>query len=243
MIYRCTEIEFLKISAQKKYRVMIALTVLLPIAIGLLHFFPNSVIQFSMGNFPYTMLSVAIYFLIPLVAFMMASDLFAGEQERGELKIMLTKPVNRMAIAIGKFCAMLVYISVILAILLILSSIISIATAGFGASNLFSIVIAYCLTLVPAMVISAMATLIATLTHTSTASFSICLLSFLGINFLGLAFSGIAPALFTNYLTIYKMVIGSSIPIIQLLFGIGILIGYGLIFMSIQINVFEKKEC
>ncbi|MHB8065836.1 MAG: ABC transporter permease [Ruminiclostridium sp.] len=242
MIWRCTETEFVKIISQKKYRVMVFLAALLPVALALIHTLPGSLIQFSMGKFPYTMLSVATYFLIPLTAFMMASDLFAGEQERGELKIMLTKPVSRISVSLGKFWAMLLYHVVILAVLLVLSSIISILEAGFGASNLLSVWIAYSLTLVPAMTICAMASLVATLTHTSTASFSICLLGYLGTMVVGLVFSGIAPALFTNYSSIYKMVIGSSIPIAQLLFGIGILLGYGMIFISAQIMIFEKKE-
>lgn len=242
MINRCAVTEFRKIILQKKYRVMVFLTALLPVAFALIHILPSSLIQFSMGNLPYTILSVATYFLIPLTTFMLASDLFAGEQERNELKIMLTKPVSRISVSLGKICAMLLYLALILTVLFVLSSIISILIAGFGASNLFSVLIAYCLTLVPAMTICGMASLVATLVHTSTASFSISLMGYLGIMVIGLVFPGIAPALFTNYATIFKMVIGSSIPITPLMFGIGILLGYGMIFLSAQIMIFENKE-
>src|SRR4051794_15094859 len=105
MIYLCIETEFLKIISQKKYRLIMFITGLLPIAFAMIQKLPNSVVQFSMGNFPYTILSIASYFLIPLLTFMLASDLFAGEHERNELKILLTKPVSRIFISFGKLCS------------------------------------------------------------------------------------------------------------------------------------------
>ncbi len=242
MICRCRETEFLKLISQKKYRVMLIIVAIFPIAFALIHSIPNSYIRFSMDKFPYTLLSVASYFLLPLTAFMMASDIYAGEQERGELKIILTKPVTRIAASLGKVLAMITYHGLILTLLFIISSAISILNSGFGATNLFLTLIAYVLTLLPALTVCSMAAMISSMSHTSTSSFSINLLSYMGILILGLIFSGASPALFTTYTSIFKMVIGSSIPFSQFLLGIGILVGYTMIFLSAMTMAFDNKE-
>jgi len=48
--------------------------------------------------------SLAVY-LVPLVALLMAFDAISGEQERGTLPLLLTYPVSRLEILLGKFVA------------------------------------------------------------------------------------------------------------------------------------------
>lgn len=85
MIFRCIEIEIKKIIFRKK----------ISVNSGNDHTVANSLSNhlqhswkwdfFTMGNLPYTVLSVSAYLLIPMLGFMIASDFFAGEEERGEL--------------------------------------------------------------------------------------------------------------------------------------------------------------
>jgi Cu-processing system permease protein len=59
--------------------------------------------------------SLAVY-LVPLVALLMAFDAVAGEIERGTLSLMLTYPVSRAEILVGKFVAHLGILALALAV-------------------------------------------------------------------------------------------------------------------------------
>lgn len=85
VIFRCIEIEIKKIIFRKKYQLILGMIILLPIVYLIIYNIPGSGIFFTMGNLPYTVLSVSAYLLIPMLGFMIASDFFAGEEERGEL--------------------------------------------------------------------------------------------------------------------------------------------------------------
>jgi len=59
--------------------------------------------------------SLAVY-LVPLVALLMAFDAIAGEQERGTLPLLLTYPISRLEILLGKFTAHLGILGLAIAI-------------------------------------------------------------------------------------------------------------------------------
>lgn len=59
--------------------------------------------------------SLAVY-LVPLVALLMSFDAIAGEFERGTLSLMLTYPLGRFEILLGKFIAHLLILSLAVAI-------------------------------------------------------------------------------------------------------------------------------
>ncbi len=59
--------------------------------------------------------SLAVY-LVPLVALLMSFDAIAGEVERGTLSLLLTYPVGRGGILLGKFAAHLAILALALAV-------------------------------------------------------------------------------------------------------------------------------
>ena len=59
--------------------------------------------------------SLAVY-LVPLIALLMAFDAIAGEQERGTLPLLLTYPVSRLEILLGKFVAHLATLALAIAV-------------------------------------------------------------------------------------------------------------------------------
>lgn len=243
MIGRAAEVELRKILAQFKYRALPVLIALVPLAVLLLNGAEGGVVRFSSVNLPYTLLSLAAYVLLPLVACMLAADLFAGERERGELKIPLTRPVSRPALAVGKITAMLAYQGGLLLLLLVLSLVtVFFSGAGLGDLNLPGIIGAYVLTLLPAAAISAGAAFASTLARSATSGFVLGAVLIAAMNVTGLLFPAVAPILPTEYMALYKTLIGSGIAYAQLGLGAGILIGCMTILTAAQILLFDRKE-
>lgn len=243
MIGRTTEVELRKMLAQFKYRALPVLIALVPLAVLLLNRTSNSFIRFSPDNLPYTLLSLAAYILLPLAACMTAADLFAGERERGELKIPLTRPVSRPALAIGKIAAIGIYQAGLLAVLLVMSLAAAfLSGASLGGIGLPAVLGAYALTLLPAAAIGAAAALASTLARSATSGFLLGIVLLALLNGLGLAFPAVSPVLLTEYVTLYKTVIGSEIAWSQLALGAGILAGSATVLTTMQILLFDSRE-
>lgn len=243
MIRRTAEVELYKILAQFKYRTVPVLVAIVPLVMLLLNGNAGSLIRFSPENLPYTLLSLAASVILPLAACMLAADLFAGERERGELKIPLTRPVSRAALAIGKVSAMLLYQAGLLAILLILSLTAALLSgASLGDLNLLTVLGAYIVTLLPVAAISTVAAFASTLARSATSGFLLGIVLLVALNGLGLAFPAISPMLLTEYAALYKSIIGSEIAFGQLAMGVGILIGSATVLTTAQILLFDGKE-
>ncbi|WP_172195310.1 ABC transporter permease [Saccharibacillus qingshengii] len=243
MIGRSIEVELRKILAQFKYRALPVLIALAPLALLLLNRMEGGIVRFSAENLPFTLLSLAAYILLPLAACMLAADLFAGERERGELKIPLTRPVSRMALAVGKIGAIVLYQAGMLGILLVLSLAAAVLSgAGIGELNLPGILGAYALTLLPAAVMTALAALASTLARSATSGFMLGVALIAVMIGAGLLFPAAAPLLAADYMTLYKTIIGSQIAYVQLGLGAGILLGWGAILTAAQLLVFDGKE-
>ncbi|OWR30071.1 hypothetical protein CDO73_13450 [Saccharibacillus sp. O23] len=243
MIGRSAEVELRKMLAQFKYRALPVLIALVPLAVLLLNRTSSSFIRFSPDNLPYTLLSLAAYILLPLAACMAAADLFAGERERGELKIPLTRPVSRPALAIGKIAAIGIYQAGLLAVLLVMSLAAAfLSGASPGGIGLPAALGAYVLTLLPAAAIGAAAALASTLARSATSGFLLGIVLLALLNGLGLAFPAVSPVLLTEYVTLYKTVIGSEIAWSQLALGAGILAGCATVLTTMQILLFDSRE-
>ncbi|MCQ4088239.1 ABC transporter permease [Saccharibacillus sp. JS10] len=243
MIKRVTAAELYKIFAQFKYRLIPFGMALVPIILLLLNQRSNSLIRFSPENLPYTLLSIAATILLPLVACMLAADLFAGERERGELKISLTRPVSRTALAIGKITAILTYLAGLLVILMVLSLVVTIVSGvAIGQLNGLHIVGAYLLTLLPLAAVSAAAALASTLARSATSGFVLGIVLLVVLNGLALAFPSISSVFFTEYAGLYKNIVGAEVSWTPLLIGVGLLLGSMTVLTTTQLLVFDAKE-
>ncbi|MDO3410273.1 ABC transporter permease [Saccharibacillus sp. CPCC 101409] len=243
MIGRAAEVELRKILAQFKYRALPVPVALAPLIVLLLNRLPGSMIRFSPANLPFTLLSLAAYVLLPLAACMLAADLFAGERERGELKIPLTRPVSRPALALGKLAAIVAYQAGLLAVLLALSLAAgALSGAGSGGLDLPAVLAAYALTLLPAAAFGAAAIFASTLARSATSGFLLGVLLLAALGGIGLLFPAVSSAMPTEYATLYKSVIGSEVAYGQLLTGAGILLGFGTVLTTAQILLFDARE-
>jgi len=231
-----------KIFRQRKYQIYPIIVAFILIGGAAISMIPGNALGFTMANYTYTALSMLSYVFAPLAIFMLVSDTISGEIAGGEIKVLLMRPVSRVNVLLAKILSVGSYVGVLFAGGFLLSSILSILAAGFSAMNVLSALLAYIVGFVPMLTVIAMSVLIAAMTKSGTTCFSFSLCAFIGSMVLGLVLSSLSPALFTSYLGIGSMVIGSSIPITSLVMGLAILAGYAMAFLSVGGIKFVERE-
>jgi len=87
-----------------------------------------------------TSLSTLSVYLVPLIALLLSFDAFAGETDRGTLPLLVTYPVERWEILIGKFGAQLVVLALALIIGFGVTAAAVWATDGVSAESLAHLV-------------------------------------------------------------------------------------------------------
>lgn len=83
-----------------------------------------------------TSLSTLSVYLVPLIALLLSFDAFAGETDRGTLQLLVTYPVERWQILIGKFVAQLAVLTLALVIGFGVTTAAIWATFGVGQEGL-----------------------------------------------------------------------------------------------------------
>lgn len=234
--------ENIKIYRQRKYQIIPVVMAFFIIAGAAVSMIPGNVLSLTMANYPYTLLSLLNHIFVPLIIFMLVSDLLSGEMAGNEIKVLLTRPVPRTNVLLSKVLAIAGYVGVVLVEGLIISSILSITLSGFSNINIISILLSYLVGFLPLLTLITMSAMIASMLKSGTSCFGFCLLAYVGVSVLGLVFSNLSVVLFTSYLGIGSMVIGSIIPVLSLVMGIAILLGYALVFLSVSVLKFAGRE-
>ena len=238
----CSKNEIYKIFQRKKYWIILAVTLGITVCGALIGLISNSVISFSSQNYPYVILSLCCYLFIPFTALMLASDLISGECERNELKLLLTRYVSRTELLFGKLAAVMVYEFFLTAANVTAALIFSLVLSGFTSVNIFIVLMSVVITIIPIAAFVSFAGIISVLCQSGISAFGMGVAAYGGFTLLGLAFSRISSSIFTSYLALYKMIIGQNIPIFRLILGIGVLLGFSLLFLSAASIRFEKRE-
>lgn len=238
----CSKNEIYKIFQRKKYWIILAVTLGITVCGALISLISNSVISFSSQNYPYAILSLCCYLFIPFTALMLASDLISGECERNELKLILTRHVSRTGLLFGKLAAVMVYEFFLTAANVIAALIFSLILSGFTSVNIFIVLMSVVITIIPIAAFVSFAGIISVFCKSGISAFGMGVAAYGGFALLGLVFSRISSSIFTSYLALYKMIIGQNIPVFRLILGIGVLLGFSLLFLSAASMKFEKRE-
>ncbi|MCL2493817.1 MAG: ABC transporter permease [Clostridiales bacterium] len=233
--------EFQKIWAQRKFKVFLIIFALVIIGGALLGVIPGSVIKLTMGNYPYTALSVMTYVFAPIAIFTSAADFFSGEFDSGQIKVALTRPIARYKVLFAKVLAIAGFVGVVFLNTLVLSVVLGVVFSGVSSLS-FAMVLAYIVGYIPMLAVIGLAVLIATLARAGTSCFSLCVFVYIAFHVAGVLFSAVSPALFTTYLGMGSMVIGSSVPVSGLLSGIAVSLGYAAVCLSAGVLRFSNKE-
>ena len=207
---------------------------------------------------------------IPLLVMVIASDLVSSEHSLGSIKLLLTRPVKRWRILLSKYITLLFSISMILAIVCVLSYIISGIVFGFKGLNApiitgFSaangildtsnvrmisqwkfILMDFGLVWFVAVVVGTLSFMLSVLIRSTAAGMGIMLASLISGSILSTMISSWESAkyLFMVNLNLTGYLSGISPPItgMTLLFSIGILIIWWVLALFISFFVFTRQD-
>ena len=195
---------------------------------------PINIMPTPMGIFP-----LFAQMLIPLLIFMSASDLLTAES--GVMKAVIGRPVERWKLYLGKMLAIMSYVTVYLATIFVASAILG-ASRLTGVSELTEALLAYALTLLPLMVLTLFAGLVALFGRSPALTMLILIGSFILMRILPIAASIFGELLFSSYIGWHRIWIGVRPSAIRLVHMFSIVVGYGIVFFTAGSLVFERKE-
>lgn len=234
--------ESTKLFYRFKYKMLLIVIGILVIALGGASNFMEVHINILLFNLPLDVLSILNIVLIPVTSFMAVADLFAGEQEDGAIKAIITRPITRNEILISKMMSILIYEASILALTFVIGTIMGIT---FGRTEFISIpqiFIAYVMSILPIIPTIFFSTLISQLSKNSSSSVMFSMLIYIIIRILTIIIPSISPMIFISYTNWYKLFIGAQIQIKSILRIVGLFAGYSLIFFSGAYALFETRE-
>lgn len=238
----CIKNELYKIFRAVKYRLFMGILAVLTVCIFISGAISGNPVSFFSENYPYFVLSLCCYLLIPFATFSLAADLISGEYERNEMKLLLTRHITRNELIIGKLASIAVYDMLLMAVNVLSAAVLTVIFCGVASVNLITVFVSVLTTFLPAVTVTAFAGMIAVICKTSISAFAAEMAAYALISVISLVFSHISRAFFTSYLAIYKMTIGQSIPVFEMIMGAAVLVGSILLFIPTACLIFEKKN-
>ena len=237
--------EYIKLLHQTKTRVMIALSILCPVAIGLVSILVkgNTGVQMvAPERFPIFVLELLTGFVMPILTIFIGSELVASEFKDGTIKNLFALPVSKSIIYLGKISAGALEIGTYLLILgasgVVFSAIIN-GAAAFG--NIGGFFVSYLGTfafLVMLLIISSFFTL---LMGSPGMAIVVNMFIWFGIGFAGIFVAPVKAYLPMNFADWYQPLlsgVNSAMALPPLLY----MISYCVLFMVAGTMIFERKE-
>jgi ABC-2 type transport system permease protein len=197
---------------------------------------------------------------VPLLIVIVTGDLLAGEANAGTFRILLTRPVSRFSLVTAKYIAALVYTLVIVIFLAMLSIGLGLLIFGkgdlmvfLGGVNIFEendilwrFAAAYALGFLSMTTVAALSLLFSSLSNNSLGPIlttMAILITFTMISSLDLeVFRAIKPFLLTTYLDTWQLFFYFDINVKEILTAAVILLFHILIFYSMTVFSFNRKD-
>ena len=197
-------------------------------------------VSFSFSNGAFLALSVLSSFILPLLSFMLCSDMFALEISDHSLKSELLRPVGKVKLYFAKLTGILTYCSAIL----LASFIISLLVSFFGgwADKIVMIFFAHVMSIVLCCVFIAFSSLIAVWTANSSLTMFLCILIYIVLTVLSGLFTVVGAISFTGYHSWFKMIMGSVILWKNVCVSLGLLLSYIGLFSLVGQFLFDRRN-
>ncbi|MCQ2078583.1 MAG: ABC transporter permease [archaeon] len=180
--------------------------------------------------------------LIILAAVMFAATTIVSEYEERTVLILLTRPVRKWVIFIGKLIASFAIVSVFMAIMYVFTAVYSVAVTGSVVGEIGT---SFGLCLCAVFGVCGFAMLLSTIAKkSSTASIMTLVLLILVLAIIGslLQEQGIDTSwlLISAMGSIYRVL--SGIPIDSLVYDAGVMIGWGVVCTAVGLILFKKRD-
>ncbi|BAU28563.1 ABC-2 type transport system permease protein [Aneurinibacillus soli] len=236
-----------KIFLKKKTSVFLFLTAIFPIGMAFIFSLLQNkagVTLFVGANFPLFILGIGVNFLFPLLIFMMASDIFAGEQGDHTLKIVLTRPITRFNVFLSKN----VTVGLLLVIHLVLIFVVSVAS-GFvlgGTDNVLSSlweeIKAYAVSFAPMLSLSFAAIFFAQFFKSASSALTTTIVIYLCAKVTPFVFPWLGKLLPFTYTDWYSLWLGHTVGMGNILQPFMYLLSYSILFFVGGFYLFDRKE-
>ena len=198
---------------------------------------------------------------VPLLIALVAGDAVAGEANMGTLRVLLTKPISRTQVLIGKFIACSVYTIALLTFMALLSLVLSLVIFGTGdllilksetvvildsSDILWRYIAAFGFAAISMLTVAALAFLLSIFADNAigpiVATMSIVILltiiTTMDIPF----FNAVKPYLFTNHMLNWKGFFDQPVDRLEVLKSAAILVFHIILFFSITVFLFRRKD-
>jgi ABC-2 type transport system permease protein len=202
-------------------------------------------------------LAVHIPFLVALVT----GDLLAGEATAGTYRLLITRPVSRMKLVTSKFFAGIIYTTLLVLWLSILSLGLGIMIFGVGelivikpttviifarSDVLWRFLLAYGFAILSMSVVASLAFLFSSLVENAIGPI-ITTMAVIIVFFIVSAieidiFQTIRPYLFTNYILSWRLFFDDPIDVSEILKSVAVLFGHIVVFYGLAAYIFKRKD-
>jgi ABC-2 type transport system permease protein len=202
-------------------------------------------------------LAVHIPFLVALVT----GDLLAGEATAGTYRLLITRPVSRMKLVTSKFFAGIIYTTLLVFWLSILSLGLGMLIFGGGelivvkpttviifarSDVLWRFLLAYGFAVLSMSVVASLAFLFSALVEnaigpiitTMAVIIVFLIISAIEIN----VFQAIRPYLFTSYMLSWRSFFDDPIDVSEILKSVAVLFGHIIVFYGLAAYIFKRKD-
>ena len=197
-------------------------------------------LSYSFSNGAFLALSVLSAGILPLLSFMMASDLFAMEMSDNTIKVELLRPIGKSKLYFAKCAGMLAYASMLLLSSFILCMAVSILNGW--ADKLLTILFAHMMSLVLCCVFITFSSLLAVWTVNPSLTMFLCILIYIVLTVFSNLFTFVGAISFTSYYSWFKMIMGSVIPWRNVGATLGLLLSYIGVFAITGQLLFDRRD-
>lgn len=203
----------------------------------------------------------ALIIHIPFLITLVAGDLMAGEATAGTYRILVTRPVSRMQIVTSKYIAGLIYTSLLIFWLALMSLVVGTIVFGSGelivagsqaiiifekSDILWRFVLAYGFAILSMTVVCSLAILFSSLVENAigpiVSTMAVIIIFIILSNFDVAILKEIKPYLFTTYMLNWREFFNDPLNISDIAKAVLILAGHILIFFSASAYIFKKKD-
>lgn len=198
----------------------------------------------SSTEFPLMVLSVLNNTILPLFCALMTIDVFTGELSHNLMKLTLLRPVCRYKIYLSKIVAVCTYILGTLLAVYIMSTLAGLLfnPLTLSLSFLLKVFVAYIITLVPFIGLTAFIAFISNILKSSTSAFFVSIVVFLGFKGAEILFPKVSSLFITSSINWYSLFLAHDISYLRIGINLLTIIGYGIIFLTLGLSSFEKKD-
>jgi ABC-2 type transport system permease protein len=199
----------------------------------------------STGDFPQLMLGIYTNFFLPLLIFMAAADLFAGEVQDRTLKLTLTRPISRFQVFASKITVLALYALAVLAAALVVSLLSGFAlqarSAGLGDA-LVKAFVSYGIAWVPMIALATAAALLAQFFRSASGALAIAVVLYMAFKGLGLFYPKLAVYSPTFYTDWHQLWINSAVSAGNLLNASTYLLACCILCFTVAFAMFDKRQ-